>query len=378
MITWSRQYSNGAWMVDDYHSAKKILSHDSFSCQRAGRWVNTSAKKLPNRDLKVLKFLLRQSVAFIDGQKHRQLRSLLIRVIKDSLSNNFEAYLTKIVDSSINSILDKPCDVIENLAKIVPAKSIAYLMGVDPQQADLSRWCDDIANFIGAPIENGPLAIKAQKALSEMSNYFELTQLNSSYVKNEGRMLESLIQEISQDSIKGKQIILAQLCTLLFGAYETTCNLIGNSLYLLCKNKAQFELLYQQPALIDRCIQEALRLESPVQYTGRITLRDTSFGGITMRAGDLVIINIASANRDATVFSNPSEFIINRDPIPNLAFGHGRHYCLGSTLSQMECRMVLSKIINTHINQCSQAVWSSNTLYRGLTNLAINITMKNQ
>jgi cytochrome P450 len=375
MIEWSHQYSNGAWVVNDYQTAKHILSSELFSCQRAGRWINTSAKDCPNDDLTVLKGLLRQSVVFMDGAKHQRIRSLLIQIIKKSVANQFEVKLTQIVDSTINSILNHPCDLISDLAKVVPAKSIAYLMGINPKRKDLYRWCDDIASFIGAPIECGSLALKAQSALNDMVHYFELAQFNGGHLQNEHRILESLVQEISQDSVRGKQILLAQLCTLLFGAYETTRNLIGNSLYLLLKHKHQFELLHQEPQLVDRCIREVLRFESPVQYTGRIAFQDIFLGDAAIRSGDLVIVDIASANRDPNIFSNPNTFNIMRKPIANLAFGHAHHYCLGATLSIMECRAVLRKLLGARIHSHSDPTWSSNTLYRGLDHLEAIITM---
>lgn len=373
MIEWSHQYSNGAWVVNDYHTAKHILSSELYSCQRAGRWINTSAKDCPNDDLRIFKGLLRQSVVFMDGIKHQKIRSLLIKNIRGSVSNQFEVKLAKIVDSTLSGIFNRPCDLITEVAKAIPAQSIAYLMGINPKHEDLYRWCDDIANFIGAPVENGTLALKAQCALNEMVHYFDIEQLNIGYVQNENRIMEGLIREISQDSVRGKQIVLAQLCTLLFGAYETTRNLIGNSLYLLFKHKHQYELLRKQPQLVDRCIQEVLRYESPVQYTGRIALQDALIGDTIIRPGELIIIDIASANRDPNIYSDPNTFNILRKPVANLAFGHGRHYCLGATLALMEGSAVLKKLLDLQISPYSDPIWSKNALYRGLDHFEVSM-----
>lgn len=376
MIEWSDRYSNGAWVINDYSTARYVLSSKSLSCERAGRWINTSSKDCPDDDLRIIKGLLRQSVIFMDGTKHQQIRSLLIQQIKRSVSNQFEAKLNQIVDGVLSDIFNRPCDLIADLAKVVPAQSIAFLLGINPRLENLYCWCDNIANFIGSPIENGYLALKAQSALNEMAHYFEITQFNGHYTQNENRIMEGLVQEISQHSLRGKQIVLAQLCTLLFGAYETTRNLIGNGLYLLSKHKTQFELLRQQPQLLDQCIQEVLRFESPVQYTGRIAMQDILIGGRTIRSGQLVIIDIASANRDPNIYTNPNTFNILRKPIANLAFGYAHHYCLGATLSLIESRAVFKRLIGTQIDLCSDPAWSSNTLYRGLNHLEACIKLK--
>ena len=72
MITWSKKYSNGAWVVDDFATAKEILASDQFSVQRAGRWLNTSVNDGLEDDLRIFKSLLRQSVVFLDGSKHKK------------------------------------------------------------------------------------------------------------------------------------------------------------------------------------------------------------------------------------------------------------------------------------------------------------------
>ena len=87
MIKWSKKYSNGSWVVDDYATAKEILGSDQFSVQRAGRWLNTSANNGLGNDLRILKSLLRQSIVFLDGSKHQKIRLLLIQKIKQAEKN---------------------------------------------------------------------------------------------------------------------------------------------------------------------------------------------------------------------------------------------------------------------------------------------------
>jgi cytochrome P450 len=149
----------------------------------------------------------------------------------------------------------------------------------------------------------------------------------------------------------------------LFGGYETTKNLIGNAIYLLLSNESQHDFLKKRPELIDDCINEVLRLESPVQYTGRLARSKISFGNVTFKVGDLAVIEIGAANRDPSIYENPNSFDIARKFIPHLAFGFGPHYCLGAILPLMECRAVLRNLIKINIQLNSPPIWSSNTLY---------------
>ena len=375
MITWSKKYSNGAWVIDDYVTAKAILASDQFSVQRAGRWLNTSANDGLEDDLRIFKSLLRQSVVFLDGSKHQKIRSLLIQKIKHAMSNEFQGKLDAIALDAIEQLQNKPSNLISGLAKIVPARSIAYLIGIDPNNEEVFRWSDAIANFLGAPIESGQLALKAQNAVGEMAQYFESSISRGDYVCNDRRILDELLEEFPQDQLRSRQVLLAQLCTLLFGGYETTRNLIGNAISLLLLNESQHDFLKKRPELIDDCINEVLRLESPVQYTGRLVRSKISFGNVTFKAGDLVVIEIGAANRDPSIYEDPNSFDIARKFIPHLGFGFGSHYCLGAILSLMECRAVLRNLIKTNIQLNSPPIWSSNTLYRGLDELSVTVMM---
>ena len=154
------------------------------------------------------------------------------------MSNEFQGELDAIVLDAIEKLQNKPSNLIPDLAKIVPARSIAYLIGIDPNNEEVFRWSDAIANFLGAPIENGQLALKAQNAVSEMAQYFESSISRGDYICNDRRILDELLEESPQDQLRSRQVLLAQLCTLLFGGYETTRNLIGNAISLLLLNES--------------------------------------------------------------------------------------------------------------------------------------------
>jgi cytochrome P450 len=54
-----------------------------------------------------------------------------------------------------------------------------------------------------------------------------------------------------------------------------------------------------------------------------------------------------SANRDETVFPNPHEFDIARDPNPHLSFGIAEHFCLGVHLARLEGRIFFEELLTT-------------------------------
>jgi cytochrome P450 len=100
------------------------------------------------------------------------------------------------------------------------------------------------------------------------------------------------------------------------------------------------------PARLGTAVEELLRFV-PLQTAGvfaRYALEDVEFGGVVVRAGDAVVVDLTSANRDATVFERPDELDLERAHNPHVAFGHGIHHCLGAALARMELAVGLETL----------------------------------
>ncbi len=88
-----------------------------------------------------------------------------------------------------------------------------------------------------------------------------------------------------------------------------------------------------------------MRYDSPVQWNGRLAVEDVELAGTQIRAGDVVTIGHAAANRDPAQFSNPDDLDISRYPNQPLAFGHGIHYCVGAARARIEGAIVISTVL---------------------------------
>ena len=135
------------------------------------------------------------------------------------------------------------------------------------------------------------------------------------------------------------------LLLLLVGGHETTVNLIGNGLLALLRQPEQLGLLRSDEGVEKRAVEEFLRYDSPVQYSGRVARVDVEIGGKMVRAGEGVRMIVASANRDEAMYEDPDTLDVTRDPNPHLAFGAGIHFCLGAQLARLEGRIAISTIV---------------------------------
>ena len=105
------------------------------------------------------------------------------------------------------------------------------------------------------------------------------------------------------------------------------------------------EQLRSEPALIPGAIEEVLRYRSPVQYMYRRALTDVTIRDQEIRAGQMVLAWIGSANRDEVQFPDPDNFDIRRTPNRHIAFGHGIHFCLGAPLARLEAKIALTLLL---------------------------------
>lgn len=69
--------------------------------------------------------------------------------------------------------------------------------------------------------------------------------------------------------------------------------------------------------------------------------------GVTIRRSSIILLAFASANRDPRVFAEPDRFHIERkDGAHHLAFGLGKHACIGGSLVRMEFSAALRKLFD--------------------------------
>lgn len=133
------------------------------------------------------------------------------------------------------------------------------------------------------------------------------------------------------------------MAVLLFAAgSETTAALIGNMLWLLAQHEdAQQAVRDGSQELVEAAIEEALRVESPIQYLARHTTKPARVHDVEIPADADVIFLYGAANRDEQRFERAARFDIGRPPQRHLSFGEGIHFCLGAPLARLEARIAV-------------------------------------
>jgi len=131
------------------------------------------------------------------------------------------------------------------------------------------------------------------------------------------------------------------------GGRDTVINAVTNSIAYFAEHPESLERLRKEPELINFAIEELIRYFSPLTQMGRVATEDTQVCQHAVKADSRISLCWASANRDANVFEDANEVVLDRKINPHVAFGFGTHNCLGAT----HARQIMKVLIHTLISK---------------------------
>jgi cytochrome P450 len=164
---------------------------------------------------------------------------------------------------------------------------------------------------------------------------------------------------------------------LLIAGHSTTAAMIASATLKLMRQPHLLAALRDDPGQIPAAVEELIRQDSPVQVTTeRFAIATTTIGDVQIARGDMVIVALNSANRDAARFSRPDELDLSRDTSGHLGWGFGIHRCLGAPLARLEAQIALRALIevipNVEFEQLDTTIqWLHGLLVHGPAHLPV-------
>lgn len=237
-------------------------------------------------------------------------------------------------------------DLHEDFAFPLPVIVISEMLAVPSTDRHLfKRWSDASVAAMGATDPTpwtGELTALADYLLDHIRAERKHLQRNAEPGNLTARLVAARIDGIglADEEIRG---VVSQL---LVGGNETTTSLITNAMWRLLEAPALWQQLHSDRALVNRALEESLRFDPPVLGLYRTVRRDTTLHGVTMPANSKVMLHYAAANRDASVFSDPNQFRLDRQDKRHLSFGLGVHFCLGAQLARLEAQCALTALLD--------------------------------
>ena len=320
-----------------------------------------------------------------DPPSHTQFRNLVNKAFLPKRVAQLEDSIRKIANDLIDAFInDGKVDLVEQFAVGVPLTVIADALGVD--RADMpkfKKWSDDSV----APL-SGMLTPERQIECAHSRIEFQKYMVDRVREREENLrddLLSDLVQaRFDSGERAGEGMTMAEMldviAQLLVAGNETTTKLIAAATLMLVENPEQMAKVRADHSLIPNLVEEALRMEAPVQMLPRFTKEDVEVGGVAIPKGSVVMAMYGCANRDGAKYPNPDMFDIERDNArTQMAFGQGPHFCVGAALARSEARIAFELLLSRLNNIALASVETpthrelSMTL-RGLTNLHLTFT----
>ncbi|GAA2169707.1 cytochrome P450 [Actinomadura napierensis] len=315
------------------------------------------------------------SFVAMDPPKHTRMRGLVSRAFTQRRVQELEPRIREIARDCVRPHLDGDAfDLMTDFAGRFPTDVISELVGVPEADRGMVRDLGMAIMYRGE--EGDDLPPEALQAIGALVGYY--TDLTIERAKERrGDLLSGLLDAADGDDRLTPEEIVGVLILLVGAGIETTMLTLGNAWHAAWLHPSERARAFG--GRIDDWIEETLRWDPTSQVLARTTTEDVELHGVKIPADAKVLLLTGAANRDPSVFPDPDRFDLDRDTGPSLAFGNGRHHCLGANLGRLEARIALQEVTavvaDYEIDEDgAQRIHSSND--RGFASLPTRITAR--
>lgn len=329
----------GYWAVTRYDDIVEASRRPDLFC--SGRGTN-----IPDIPQEISEFF--GSMINMDDPRHARLRGIVQKGFTPRTVAQVEQYVRDrarvLVDEAIEQHPDRECDFVEAFAAPLPLQIICEMMGIPAEdEARVFSWTNVILGA-GDPDYGGSFE-------SLMSN--SLAMYEYAQALGEDRRLkprDDITSALMQAELDGERLTASEFGSffilLVVAGNETTRNAISHGMKALTdfpdQRKLWWDGLHADPR---NAVEEIVRWATPVISFRRTVTADTQLRGVSIKAGDKVVLWYNSGNRDENHFEDPQTFDVRRSPNAHLGFGAGGpHFCLGASLARREIAVMFEEI----------------------------------
>lgn len=325
------------WLITGYEQCRELFSDSRVS-------VDDRVPGFPHWNAGMLSTVHKRprSVFTADGEEHTRFRRMLSKPFTFRRVEGLRPTIQQITDESIDAMLagPQPADIVTAIALPVPSVVISQLLGVPYEDAEMFQH---YANVGLARYATGEDTAKGAMSLHKYLCQLVETKMENPAPETGGDAVSDLAERVNAGELTVKEA--AQLGTgLLIAGHETTANMLGLGVLALLQNPDQLPAIRdaENPKIVANAVEELLRYLSIIQNgQRRVALDDIPIAGEVIRAGEGIIIDLAPANWDAQAFTDPDRLYLHRSGADrNVAFGYGRHQCVGQQLARAEMQIV--------------------------------------
>jgi len=323
--TWD---GNTPWLITRYEDVLAALGDPRLSLDSSLPGFPHTSPASAARQGRPLPF------PFLPEAEYRAQRAMLVPEFAPRRMEALRPRIQQTVDEVLDAMLagPRPADLISAFALPVSMRVICDLLGVSREDADRLHV---ISRTIGSRSSSREVA---EKALDELDTYFRRL-----VEENLREPTDTLVGRVVAEHVQSGRLSVpdatAMFHALFYAGHGPSGYMVGMGVLALLLHPDQLDRFraLETPDALSAAVQELLRYVT-VSHMGRqrAAMEDVTIGGQLIRAGEGVLAQPDSANRDETVFPEPDRLDVHREPYRNFAFGHGIHLCTGRTLAIVE------------------------------------------
>ncbi|MEM9830453.1 MAG: cytochrome P450 [Bacteroidota bacterium] len=271
----------------------------------------------------------------VDPPQHGEYRALVEAWFKRPLEDEYQEQLTQQISEIVDEALAADSiEIVEEFSLKLQSRALTLLLNIQYQESETwIAWGTHVFRSEDDPLDGEKASI--------LYDYID-EQIDRA-IENPGEDLYSVLlasevdgRKLTREEVKGVMILTFA------GGRDTVINAVTNSIAYFAEHPESLNQLREKPEIVGKAVEELIRYFAPLTHMGRVVTEDAEVCEHAVKADSRISLCWASANRDASVFENPNEVVLDRKVNPHVAFGFSHHKCLGATHARQILKTLLA------------------------------------
>lgn len=324
-----------AWLVTRYDDIRMLLTDPRVSADR--RHPNMPLTEEVTEQTRRNIAEVGRSLIGLDRPEHGPRRRMLMAEFTVRRMAALRPHIQHTVDELIDTMLaggEREVDLLTALALPTPTRTLCELLGLPYTARDI------IQRSANAQLRRSVSATERQRTSAELRAYVDQVITQKEAAPTDEDLLGRLVLSNRQTGLYDHQQLAGLTMLLLVAGHETTASMIALGVTGLLQQPERIPEIVADQTAAATAVEELLRYFTVVDALPRVASADIEVGGVTIRAGDGMLLSFTSANWDDDAFPDAATLDLNRPARKHLAFGYGIHQCIGQNLAREELQIV--------------------------------------
>jgi cytochrome P450 len=359
------------WVVTRYADIEAVFKDpETYSARIAQAPIAPLAPSVVQL-LKEARFAPEPVMSNCDRPKHTRIRRHTARAFTSNKVAVLEPFIRGLADRAIDAFAARGrADLVAEMLYDLPASVILKILGIpDGDVPKIKSWSSNRLMLTWGRLGEAE-QLREARGLLEYWRYCEGHIAAKIAVPGDDFPSDLLAIRNGDDAVLTIPEITNIVFGLLIAGHETTTSSSANAVKTLLGQRHAWERLCREPAAIPAAVEELLRFDTSVISWRRQANRPVRIAGVDIPEGGKLLLMLASANRDDSVFPEPERLDLDRaNARDHLSFGLGIHFCFGAPLARLELKVILeqltSRLAGLHLVEGQTWRFPANTSFRG-------------